>query len=140
MSTIDWKSDWLYKLILIKADGYWKWCKPDDKSCQYVLVEETSTVYRGIPVGDTIRSWIRDANGLREISAKEYAKHIEKIDDRFFPFIRMTFYIFPDREHVSIGESSSGSYGAGRKYIVRRHNDTAQLEPGPDDTRWSWIV
>lgn len=140
MSTIYWQSDPLYKLILHKAEELWRWCKPDDQYSQYVLIEETSDEYEGIPAGNTIRSWIRDTNGVREISKRELAQHIEKIEDSYSPFIRMTFYVFPDREHVSIGESTRGRSGMGVQYVVRRYNDIAKLEPDPDGTSSGWIV
>ena len=137
MSANDWQSDPLYKLILQQAEELWKNCKPGIVDWyQYVLVAEKITEHSGYCIGDTTRAWIRDSNGLREISVEEHIHHIAKVTDDFYPFILMEFYIFPERERVIIQRRGSNKDARGMQLSIQRAGKNIKLVPIPD-TSWS---
>ena len=51
--------------------------------------------------GEILRNWVRDENGLLEITATEYQKHRKKAKGRWYPFIVISFHIYQDRKKVS---------------------------------------
>src|SRR5262249_42712440 len=84
MSSFDWRSDWLYSLILREADKAWDWCQsvPGRNGWKYVLVEEYSSGDDSMCRGDVIRAWVRDEGGLRPISLAEHLEHQRKLEGK----------------------------------------------------------
>ena len=137
MSANDWQSDGLYQLILQQAEELWKHCKPGKVDWhQYVLIAEKITEHAGYCIGETVHAWIRDSNGLREISVEEHLHHITKITDHSFPFILMEFYIFPTRERVIIQNRGSTRNARGMQCKIQSDGKTIKLIPDPN-TSWS---
>jgi hypothetical protein len=132
----NWQSDWLYDLIFLEAERLWKWCTPDKDHWQYVLIEELPNEMTGHPIGDPVRSWIRDKNGLREIPLNEHKNLVKKIQERIFPFILMSFYIFPDRQHVIVGHQEANTSGSGSQYAVQGSGRDAKLIPDEHGSAW----
>jgi hypothetical protein len=134
----DWRTDWLYGLVLRNAERWWEWCSrvPDRKVWRYVLIEEWSSAKDSMCRGKVVRSWIRDAEGLREISLEEYKQHKRKIHRRIYPFIIMEFHIQPNRKHVVLGNRQASTAGRGSRYLVEGEGDQAELIPDPTGSSW----
>ncbi len=130
--------DWLYNLILGKAEKYWEVQKRiSNEHGKYVLIAERSSERDGHYTGDVVQSWIRDKEGLREISLNEHAKHTDKIHNSdIYPFILMQFYIFPDRQCVIIGTQEASRSGSGGEFIVQVNEGKAKLEPDVHGSFW----
>src|SRR5262249_41675065 len=100
MPSVDWQTDWLYSLILQKADTAWEWCQsvPGRDVWKYVVVEEYSSADDSMCQGDVVRAWVRDEDGLRQISLEEHAEHQGKLDGKdIYPFVLVHFHVHPDR-------------------------------------------
>jgi len=137
MSANNWQSDSLYRLILQQAEELWKNCKPGLVDWyQYVLIAEKITEHAGYCIGDTIHAWIRDSNGLREISVEEHIHHIARVTDDVFPFILMEFYVFPNRERVIIQRRGSNKDARGLQLTIQREGKNIKLIPD-FNTSWS---
>src|SRR5262245_20679107 len=136
----DWRSDWLYALVLREADPDWEWCcrVPDGNFWRYVLIEEWSSANDySMCCGKVVRAWVRDADGLREITIDEYKQHKRKIRGRIYPFVIMAFHISADRQRVVLGHRQASTAGTGCRYIVQGQGEGAKLETDP--TSGSWI-
>jgi hypothetical protein len=75
----EWRSDWLYSLVFKELENHWsmpiKPTAPDDIS--YVLFEEWSADDGGDCTGVVIRAWVRDENGVNEITLQEHSEYIK---------------------------------------------------------------
>jgi len=134
----DWRTDWLYTLVLRNAENSWEWCSraPDGKLCRYVLIEEWSSASDSRCRGKVVRAWIRDAEGLRAISLEEYKQHKRTIRGRIYPFVIMEFHIQPDRKRVVLGDRQASTAGRGCRYLVAGEGDQAKLISDPTGGFW----
>jgi hypothetical protein len=133
----DWRSDWLYLLILAEAENEWRLCNCDG-SHRYVVIEEWSSAEHGAHCrGQLLRAWIRDTGGLREVSMDEHQQHIDKIDGLIFPFVILKFHVPPVRRRVVIEHHRGSRMGSGSSFRVCGQGQKAQLVFDP--TAGAWI-
>ncbi len=134
----DWQSDWLYALVLGEAGRYWSWCKPDPTSggWRYVLIEEWSSYSRASCRGKMFRAWIRDADGLREITLDEYKQYKRTNRSGSYPYVLVRFHILPDRDRVVLGMHTGNRSGRGARYLVEGEGDEAKLTIDPTGGIW----
>jgi hypothetical protein len=134
----DWHSDWLYQLVFREVEDAWKWCRrvPNSKAWQYVLVEEWSAARDSMCSGRLVRAWVRDSDGLREISLEEHKQHKRKIHSRIYPFVIVSFHIRPDRRKVVLGRREANTAGRGCGYLVEGEGETARLVRDPAAGFW----
>jgi hypothetical protein len=135
----DWRTDWLYGLVLRDAERHWEWCSqvPDGKAWRYVVIEEWSSASASMCCGKVVRAWIRDVEGLREIGLQEYKQQKRTIHSRIYPFVLMAFHIHPDRQRVVLGHRQASTAGRGCRYLVEGQGDGATL--APDATGGFWV-
>ena len=135
----DWRNDWLYTLVLREADSAWQWCNqvPERDFWRYVLVEEWSSASGAHCGGEVVRAWIRDGEGLREITMAEYEQQKRRIRGRMYPFILVQFHIEPERTRVILGRREASTAGTGHRYLVRGEGDKASLEGDPTGGAWT---
>lgn len=134
----DWRNDWLYTLLLGKAEEHWDFClrSPDKKLCQYVLIAECASASERQCGNDVVRAWIRDVAGLREITVKEFRKHKSRIRGRIYPFVLMDFHIEPNRVRVVLGVRMASTAGFGGRFLVQGNGDRAELVDDPMGGPW----
>jgi len=138
----DWRDDWLYALVLYKAEDLWQqWRNParDPDIAAYVLVEEWSS-RQGIRCsGELAHVWVRDADGLREITVIEREQHRQKLfpPRPINPFVLLQFYVEPDRQSILYVLTFGIRAASGGWYKVQGAGQQARLEP--DMTRGMWI-
>jgi hypothetical protein len=141
----EWRGDWLYALILRQCEEYWGRCNlfPDEDWWRYVLIEEWSDAEKAWCRGEVVRAWVRDAQGLREITLRELRRHIRLIRPRrlihcrFFPFILVRFHIHGDRQRVALGFLEAGTAGGGWTFLVRGEGESAELEWDQSGGAWT---
>jgi hypothetical protein len=109
---------------------------PDAKVWQYVLIEEWSSNNASMCSGKVVRAWIRDAEGLREISLQEYKQRKRTIHGRIYPFVLMAFHIQADRQRVVLGSRQASTAGRGSRYLVEGEGEGANLTPDPTGGFW----
>lgn len=133
---LDWRTDGIYQLVLQKVEKTWlDWCKPDAKFWRYVLVEEYSLATRSHS-GNMVRGWVRDENGLREISLEEYKQHRRKIHGRIFPFVLVSFHIHANRQRITIKTLQASTADTGGEYLIEGEGDAAKLVFDPEGGFW----
>ncbi len=134
----DWRSDWLYRIIFRKAESSWEFCKrnKDPNYWQYVLIEEWSSAQRAFCGGTLLRLWLHDAQGLRQIPLRSRAEHQRKIHDRIFPFVIISFHIYPDKTRVVYCHREANTAGRGKCYKVVGDDDNAVLVADPLGGFW----
>ena len=147
-SVATWQNDWLYALVLRKAQPRWEQGdhvpeeereerRKGEKTEDYLIGEWSSAeVELGMCRGTVVRAWMRDQDGLRQISLEEYEQHRAKIGGLRFPFVLMQFHILSNRERVVLGKTRGMLAGWGRTYLVVEHGDNASLEPDPAGGAW----
>jgi hypothetical protein len=133
-----WQNDWLYALVLREAEADWEWCNllPDRDVWRYVLIEEWSSAHGSMCEGKLVRAWVRDSDGLRQISLNEHKRHKRRIRGRIFPFVMMMFHIQPDRTRVVLGHRQANTAGTGCRYLVQGEGVEAKLEFDPSGGGW----
>ena len=136
----DWKTDWIYQLVFREVEDAWQQClhvrKRDSKVWRYVLVAETTSTFDSVCVGRTVRAWVRDESGLREIGLEEYEQHVKKIRGSIYPFILFTFNISENRQQVAISQREASRAGFGRNYLIEGEGEQAHLVV---DAKGGWI-
>lgn len=134
----DWRDDWLYALVLRQAEQNWEWCRRarDRDVWQYVLVGEWSSADGAMCHGEVVRAWVRDAEGLREITPGEYGRHLQRVRGRTYPFVLVSFHIHSDRQRVALGMHAATTAGGGCRYLVHGKVAAATLEPDPQGGAW----
>ncbi len=127
-------TDWLYELIFEKVERNWKICELSKRTQRwsYVLAEE----YRTTNTGESVvtRAWIRDVDGLREISLEEHFSH-KRIMFReiLYPFILFSFRVDSRHGRFLLNEAGDQSCGFGAAYRIEGMGEEASLEP---ETNW----
>jgi hypothetical protein len=102
MTEWDWNTDWLYAMIFREVDKNWDEIRqppsrPNAITWSYILVEEWSSAEGPECKGTLQKVWIRNEDGLHEITGEEHAEHKRKIQSSIFPFVTMSFHIHSDR-------------------------------------------
>jgi len=126
--------DWLYDLIFEKVERSWQICELSKRTQRwsYVLVEEYRTEIDGGSV--LSRSWIRDKEGLREITLEEHCVHKRKMfEELLYPFILFSFRADSQRGLLLLNEAGDQTCGFGAVYRIEGYGEEASLEP---ETNW----
>jgi hypothetical protein len=135
----DWQTDWLYALVLQRAEGYLDRCNidPDRDAWKYVLIEEYPEAQGSRCQGDVVRAWVRDESGLREIALEEDAQLTFELEQySIYPFILVMFHILPDRRRVVFGFMQGSRGGAGWRDLVQGEGEEATLDSDPSGGLW----
>ena len=149
----DWRNDWLYSLVLHKAEEEWKalkefieiyrvkkesaecenkleayieWAEREDElKSQNVIIEEFCDSEGAEVSGEVMRAWKFDENGLLEIPLKD----LQKMSETWYKLIQ--FHIHSNRKHVVFIEyrriTDNRSYGWGMVLRVQRSAIDAEL-------------
>jgi len=138
LALADWRDDWLYALVFRRVEQNWESCSRvrDRDVWQYVLVGEWSTADKVMCRGEVVRAWVRDEDGLREVTPDEYGRHKRRIRGRIYPFVLVSFHIHPDRQRVVFGVRQASTAGIGGQYLVRGEGETGELEADPEGGFW----
>lgn len=136
---IDYQTDWLYALVFAHADGSWHMCcgSVSKVHWQYLLISEWSSAEDAHCRGEIVRAWVRNDDGLKEISLDQYEQHSKRISGPLFPFIFIRFHISSNRKHVVYNENEASRSGSGCRYIVDGEGASAKLLV--DETAGMWI-
>jgi hypothetical protein len=136
---MDWKSDWLYKLIFQEVEETWNnGCRRSKNPAhwRYVLVEEWTSADGVMCDGRVVRTWVRDENGLSKISLLAHAKRKLHARGLMFPFIILLFHIPEDRKRVVLGRIRGSLDGFGSRYLVQGEGEQARLVTDPEAGFW----
>ena len=100
------------------------------------LVEEHREGKSGMGVGKPVRYWLRDKNGLRQISRTERGE-LGRLNARvIYALPIVNFSIEPDGKRVHLGARFASRGGRGGVYFVRTRDDRPVLEPDPKGGFW----
>src|SRR4051812_26377400 len=97
----EWKTDWLYALVFKELDS---WCSCADPEYFYLIAEHDADNGSQC-TGSIIRAWLRDQDGMKEISIDEHLalKKLRHDESRFRYECLAHFHIQPDRQHIVYG-------------------------------------
>ena len=129
----------LYRLVFEFADEQWhSWCSNDEDGWQYVLVEQYDTVDKSSCMcrGKVKKAWVRDDSGLREISTSEHKVYSDKGDEVVWRYVRVEFYIYPDKSRMALGQRGASRAGRGGRYLIQNTAKGLKLEPDPTGAFW----
>lgn len=136
---IDYQNDWLYSLIFAYADRSWHASHRSTNTLdrQHLLISEWSDAADAHCRGETVRTWIRDDDGLNEISLNQYEQCTKRNNAIVFRFILTRFHISSNRKHVVYNQNETPRSGSGCRFIVEGKGSSAKLIT--DETAGMWI-
>ncbi len=120
---------WLRDLVFREIERKWEHAQSkkggDDR---YLLIAECSGKWTGMFHGLIVRAWIRDHDGLRQISIREYQRHVQRTrQGEPWPLVLVSFNFDNAQRKVALSYIQAGRLGHGDEYDVVGNDKDAKL-------------
>jgi hypothetical protein len=147
-SSVDWKTDWVYKLVFqffenawAEAHGNVKHLKNTSYDCppyEFYIMQYNKVNLNGFLYcrGNPIRFWLYKGDEFKEVLQSYVFPEKNPVHTHVYRYAHGRFYISPNRKTVVIGVIFGPLYGRGFVFLVRGKGENSRLVHKPGASGW----